>query len=66
MIGFGGFRDMRLDFPCFEWICFHHVIRELNVKEDELYKEAFQLQRGEFVYYDYFDGVEIEAMKFPI
>jgi ribonuclease HI len=59
-------RDIKLDFPSFEWISFHHVLRELNVKADELSKEALQLQRGAFGYYEYFDGVETEAMEFRL
>jgi ribonuclease HI len=57
-------RDIKLAFPSFEWISFHHVLRELNVKADELSKEVLQLQRGAFGYYEYFEGVETEAMEF--
>ena len=47
-------RDIKLAFLSFEWLSFHHVLRELNVKVDDLSKEAFQLQRGPFEYYEYF------------
>jgi hypothetical protein len=59
-------RDIKLAFPSFEWLCFHHVLRELNVKVDDLSKEALYLQRGVFGYYEYFDVVEIEAMEFRL
>jgi hypothetical protein len=32
-----------LDFQSFEWLSFHHVLRELNGKEDELSKEVLLL-----------------------
>jgi ribonuclease HI len=59
-------RDIRLSFQSFEWISFQHVLRELNVKADELSKEALQLQRGAFGYYEYFEGTETEAMEFRL
>jgi len=47
-------------------LSFHHVLRELNVNVDELSKEVLQLQRGSFGYYEYFEGVETEAMEFRL
>jgi ribonuclease HI len=51
-------RDIRLSFQSFEWLSFQHILRELNVKADDLSKEALQLQRGAFRYYEYFEGTE--------
>jgi hypothetical protein len=59
-------RDVRLTYQSFEWLSFHHILRELNSKADELSKEALQLQRGAFRYYEYFDGTETEAMEFRL
>jgi hypothetical protein len=39
-------------------------MRELNAKADKLSKEALQLQRGAFGYYEYFEGTKTEAMEF--
>jgi len=36
-------RDIRLSFQSFDWLSFQHILRELNVKVDELSKEALQL-----------------------
>jgi hypothetical protein len=47
-------------------LSFQHILRELNVKADELSKEALQLQRGAFGYYEYFEGTETEAMEFRL
>jgi hypothetical protein len=57
-------RDIKLTYPPFEWISFHHVLRELNEKEDALSKEAMLLPSRAFRVYEYFDGVETQVMEF--
>jgi hypothetical protein len=57
-------REIQLAFQSFECLSFHHILRELNNKADKLSKEALQLQRGSFDFYEYFDGTKIEAMEF--
>jgi hypothetical protein len=57
-------RYVGLTYQSFEWLYFHHILRELNSKANELSKEALQLQRGAFKYYEYSDGSEIEALEF--
>jgi ribonuclease HI len=57
-------RDIKLTFRDFEWISFQHILRELNTKADELSKEALQLQKGAFGFYEFFEGTETEAMEF--
>jgi hypothetical protein len=59
-------RGVRLTYQSFEWLYFHHILRELKSKVDELSKEALQLQRGAFKYYEYFDGTETKAMEFHL
>jgi hypothetical protein len=39
-------------------------LRELNSKVDELSKEALELHRGTYAYYEYKEGVEAEVMEF--
>jgi ribonuclease HI len=55
-------RDIKLTFRNFEWLSFHHIPRELNTKADELSKEALQLQKGAFGFYEFFEDTETEAM----
>jgi hypothetical protein len=50
-------RVIKLNFRDFEWFSFHHILCELNSKEDELSKEALQLQRGALCFYEFFDGI---------
>jgi hypothetical protein len=57
-------RDIELIFGNFEWISFQHILRELNTKADELSKEAPQLQKGTFGFYEFFEGIETKAMEF--
>jgi ribonuclease HI len=57
-------REIQLAFQSFEWLSFQHILRELNCKVDELSKEALQLQRGAFSFYEYFDGTKTKAMEF--
>ena len=59
-------RDIRLSFQSFDLLYFQYILRELNVKVDELSKEVLQLQRGPFGYYEYFEGIEKEAMEFQL
>jgi ribonuclease HI len=33
-------REIQQAFQSFEWLTFHHILREINTKEDELSKEA--------------------------
>jgi hypothetical protein len=47
-------------------LSFHHILRELNAKVDEISKEALQLKRGAFGHYEYFDGTETKAMEFRV
>ena len=56
-------RDIRLSFQSFDWLSFQHILRELNVKADELSKEDLQLQRGTFGYYEYFKCTKTEVME---
>jgi ribonuclease HI len=49
-------RDIKLTFRDFEWLSFQHILRELNTKADELSKEALQLQKGAFGFYEFFEG----------
>jgi hypothetical protein len=57
-------KEIKLNFRAFEWLSFHHVLRELNSKADELSKEALELQKGAFGFYEFFEGEETEAMEF--
>jgi len=57
-------RDIKLTFQSFAWMSFHHILRELNSKNDELSKKALDLHNGTFIYYECFDGVETKAMQF--
>jgi hypothetical protein len=57
-------RDIKLTFRNFEWLSFQHILRELNTKADELSKEALQLQKGAFSFYEFFKGTETKAMEF--
>jgi hypothetical protein len=59
-------RDIKLTFRDFEWLSFQHILRELNSKADELSKEALQLQKGAFGFYEFFEGTETEAMEFRL
>jgi len=36
-------RENKLNFRAFEWLSFHHILRELNSKANELSKEVLQL-----------------------
>jgi hypothetical protein len=49
-------RDIKLTFKNFECLSFQHILRELNTKENELSKEALQLQKGAFGFYEFFKG----------
>jgi ribonuclease HI len=51
-------RDIKLAFQYFEWLKFQHVLRELNVKESDLSKEALLIPTDAFGFYEYFDGEE--------
>jgi hypothetical protein len=57
-------RDINLAFLSFEWFSFHHILKEINSKTNKLSKDALELQSGTFVFYEYLDGVKIEAMEF--
>jgi ribonuclease HI len=57
-------RENKLNFRAFEWLSFHHILRELNSKANELSKEVLQLQNGDFGFYDFVDGTKTEAMEF--
>jgi hypothetical protein len=57
-------RDIKLTFKDFEWISFQHILRVLKTKADELSKEALQLQKGAFGFYEFFEGTKTEAMEF--
>jgi ribonuclease HI len=59
-------RDIKLTFRDFEWNSFQHILRELNTKADGLSKEALQLQKGAFGFYEFFEGTETEAMEFRL
>jgi len=59
-------RDIRLSFQSFDWLSFQHILRELNVKADELSKESLQLQRRAFGYYKHFEGTGTKAMEFML
>jgi hypothetical protein len=41
-------RDIRLACQSFKWLSYHHILRELNTKEDELSKQVLELQAGSF------------------
>jgi hypothetical protein len=43
---------------------FHHVLRELNVKADELSKEALLLPSAACGVYEYINGEETKEMEF--
>jgi hypothetical protein len=51
-------RDIKLTFQYVEWFSFQHILRELNLKADELSKEALQLQTRDFEYYKSFGDTE--------
>jgi hypothetical protein len=57
-------RDIKLTFRAFERLSFHHILRELNTKADELSKQALEMQSEAFSFYEYMDGREIEEMEF--
>jgi len=59
-------RDIEINFKSFEWLSFHHILRELNTKADELSKEALLLPDGVFGYYEFLEGEEIEDMEFHL
>jgi len=40
-----------------------HLERD-NSKDDELSKEDLEFHRGTYAYYEYKEGVEVEATKF--
>lgn len=56
-------REIKLAFQSFKWLSFHHVLRELNSKANELSEEALELQKRAFEFYEYFEGIETKAMK---
>jgi len=51
-------------FQSFKWISFCHILGELNVKVDELSKEALSLPVGVLGVYEFIEGEEVESMKF--
>jgi hypothetical protein len=59
-------RDINLAFYSFEWFSFHHILHKLNVKENELSKEALSMLAGSFRFYEYIEGEEIEEMEFRL
>jgi hypothetical protein len=56
-------REIRETFKSFRWLSFHHLLRELNSKADELSKDVVLLNLGTFNLYEFHDGVETEAME---
>lgn len=59
-------RDIKLNFRAFEQLTFHHILRELNTKADELSKEALELPNGPFSFYEFHEGIESESMEFQL
>jgi hypothetical protein len=57
-------RDIRLASHSFELLEFHHILMELNEKEDVMSKEVLLLPSRSFGVYKYFDGLETKAMEF--
>jgi ribonuclease HI len=55
-------RDLEFQIRSFDWLSFHHIYRELNIKADSLSKEALMLLKGAFGYYKFVNGEEKEAM----
>jgi len=39
-------RDIKLACQSFEWFSFHHILRELNMKDGKLSKNVLELQNG--------------------
>ena len=48
----------------FECASFTHIYKELNVKAYQLSKEVLMVLNGTFVYHEYLNGNEVEAMEF--
>jgi hypothetical protein len=57
-------RDIEHSFSAFEWMYFHHILREINTKVDELSKKALDLHNGALVFYEFLNGVEMEVLEF--
>jgi hypothetical protein len=47
-----------------EWFSFAHIYRELNTLAYELSKEALELEKGSFLFQEFFDGHISEDMSF--
>jgi hypothetical protein len=50
----------------FDWLSFQHIYRELNTVVDNISKEALQLPKGAFGYYEFTDGEESQALEFQL
>jgi ribonuclease HI len=59
-------RDVEFQSSSFEWVSFHHILRELNSKVDNLSKEALLFLKGDFGFYEYINGEEKEGMEFQL
>lgn len=59
-------QEIRSDIQAFQWTYFVHVCRELNVKTDEMSKEALLMVPGTFTFTKYIDGEEVDGMSFHL
>lgn len=57
-------RQIRSFLSKLEWYSFNHICRELNVLADELSKEALSLEKGAFIYQEFFEDQLCEEMSF--
>lgn len=57
-------QEILLSLEKFQQSEFVHIYRELNVKADELSKEALQMQVGTFYFLEFVDMEEVDAMAF--
>ena len=66
-VGLGYFlRDVEFQLSSFEWLSFHHILRELNSKVYNLSKEALLFLKGVFGFYEHVNGEEREGMEFQL
>jgi hypothetical protein len=56
-------RDIKLAYLSFERFSFHHILRELNMKEDKLSKKALEIQIDTFVHNEFVNGIESKSIE---
>ena len=57
-------QNIKKEMSSLEWFSCKHIYRKLNMKDDQLSKEALQYHPGSFDIHELVDGHETVAMEF--